>query len=335
MSDVKPVKLSWLWPGRIPYGKVSVLVGDPSLGKSLLTVDFAARVSQGRGWPDALDKGQTRGDVLMMSAEDGLEDTIVPRLMAQGADLTRVHTIQTVRGENGQPKPFCIGDVDTLRLVAQAVPDLRLVCVDPVSAFLGNVDSHNNAEVRSLMAPLAAFASEFDVAVLAVTHSNKSSAQKAMYRIVGSLAFVAAARACWAVVKDPKDPDRRGFLPIKNNLGKDGGGLVYHISTTRVEKLGPQPVVIWEQGETSATADEWMAAEQNAVAAERDTVGEWLNEVLEGGERRTQDVREDARQAGLSWAAVRVAKERIGATACKRGAAGSAGHWVWRLPPEP
>ena len=121
-------------------------------------------------------------------------------------------------------------------------PECRLVTIDPVSAYLGGTDSHNNADIRALLAPLAAMASRHKVAVVAVTHLNKAQQANALYRASGSLAFVAAARAAYSVTKDPDDPDRRLILPLKNNLGDDKTGFAYRI----VEADNGAPVLQWE-----------------------------------------------------------------------------------------
>jgi putative DNA primase/helicase len=329
VSDVMAEPISWLWPGRIALGKVSLISGDPGLGKSLVSLALAAHVSQGRPWP--VDRSPCpRGEVLLLSAEDDIGDTIRPRLEAAGADVARVQVLTIVRDMDKDGALTTRGvslrrDLDLLDDLLVKHRDIRLVVIDPVSAYLGDTDSHNNADVRGLFAPLAELASRHRVAIVAVSHLNKSSGP-AMYRTSGSLAFVAAARAVFAVVKDKDDPARRLILPIKNNLGPDVSGLGYRV----LPGLNGAPLVDWEPAPVTITADEAMRPalpddERNATEEAMD----WLHDVLVSGPMRASDVQKDARAAGISDKALRMARERLGIKPVKRGF--SAG-WDWGLP---
>ncbi|MCB9845306.1 MAG: AAA family ATPase [Phycisphaeraceae bacterium] len=256
LADVTPEPVSWLWPGRIALGKVTLIAGDPGLGKSFLTLDMAARISSGAGWPDGGER-PAPGGVVLLSAEDSIADTIRPRLDAAGADPARIIALESIRslGENGRvcARSFDLSrDLPALDAAVESVGDCRLVVIDPVTAYLGGVDSHKNAEIRGLLAPLGELAMRHRVAVVAVTHLNKAGGGPAIYRAMGSLAFAAAARAAWAVSKDRADPMRRLLLPIKNNLAPDAGGLAYRID-------GAGPAVAWEAGTVHVSADEALA----------------------------------------------------------------------------
>ncbi|HTH17370.1 MAG TPA: AAA family ATPase, partial [Magnetospirillum sp.] len=206
MADVQSRPIEWLWPGRIARGKVTLIAGDPGLGKSFLTLDLAARVSRGSPWPDVPDASAPLGGVVLLSAEDDAEDTIRPRLDAAGADVHCIKLLHAVRHnyrENQKEALFSLAtDLPALEAAILAVPDCRLVVIDPITAYLGDTDSHKNAEIRGLIAPLAALAAKHGVAIVCVTHLNKSGSGPAIYRSIGSIAFVAAARAAWAVIKD-------------------------------------------------------------------------------------------------------------------------------------
>ncbi len=264
LSDVEPESVEWLWPGRIALGKLTLVAGDPGLGKSFLTLDMAARVSTGAGWPDSPGQRTDPGGVVLLSAEDALGDTIRPRLDAAGADVSRIVALEAIRsvgdvrgGGRESARAFDLSrDLPTLEEAIRSVGDCRLVVIDPVTAYLGGVDSHKNADIRGLLAPLGALAERHRVAVVAVTHLNKASGGPAIYRAMGSLAFAAAARAAWAVTKDEPDPRRRLFVPIKNNIAPDTGGLAY-----RIEPLGVDgcPVVAWEPGPVNVSADDALA----------------------------------------------------------------------------
>jgi putative DNA primase/helicase len=227
LANVQPEPLHWLWPGRIPLGKLTLIAGDPGLGKSFVTLDVAARVSSGTPWPDLPDEETASGSVILLSAEDDLADTIRPRLDAAGADAARVVALKGVLlPESAGVTHFSLAmDIPQLEEVILQVEDVRLVVIDPVTAYLGRADGHKNAEIRGLLAPLAELASAHRVSVVCVTHLNKAAGTKALYRAMGSLAFAAAARAVWLVTRDKDDPARRLMLPAKMNLAPEVTGL--------------------------------------------------------------------------------------------------------------
>lgn len=230
-SDIPPRKVSWLWENRIPLGKITILAGNPGLGKSFISCDLAARVSRGGRFPDGSVAPQ--GRVLMLNVEDGPSDTIQPRLVKHGANLDLVVHV----GDVGEGIPFTFDrHMSVLRDAFEAFGDVKLLVVDPLSACLGNVDSNKNAEVRRVLSPLSKIADDYGVAVVAVEHLNKNSQSQSVYRVQGSIGFVGAARSVWGVVKDPRDPEYRIMQVIKQNLAKDTGetGLRYRIEDGRV-----------------------------------------------------------------------------------------------------
>ena len=234
LTSVAREQLEWLWPGRIPLGKLTLLAGDPGLGKSFVTLDIAARVSRGASWPDLALLNQSPAGVVLFNAEDDLADTIAPRLDKAEADDRNVVAVEGV-AMMGHRRCFSLEqDLPRLAEVVEQNPGTRLVVIDPISAYTGKVDSHNNTEVRGLLAPLAEVAGRYHLAIVAVTHLSKSGGTKAVYRAMGSLAFAAASRAVWAIVKDLNDPQRRLFLPAKLNLAQDPDGMAYRIKEGRV-----------------------------------------------------------------------------------------------------
>ncbi|HKT32837.1 MAG TPA: AAA family ATPase [Gammaproteobacteria bacterium] len=329
LADIQSEPLRWLWPGRFPLGKLSILSGDPGLGKSLVTLAIAAAVSRGAPWP-CHEGTATLGDVVLISAEDDAADTIRPRLEAAGADLKRVHVLEGVDQftDSGDTvrRPWNFGDVKALDRLLAAKPDCRLVVVDPISAYLAGTDSHKNSDVRALLAPLADLAARHGVALLAVSHLNKS-AGPAMYRTTGSLAFVAAARAAFAVAKDKDDLGRRLVLPIKCNLSPDSSGLAYRIG----QSSNGAPVVEWETSPVTITADEALAVMNEHVEdrSQTDEAVDWLRVLLADGPRKAGEVQREARQAGISDKALRRARERLKVRPSKSGFSGA---WTWTLP---
>jgi hypothetical protein len=330
LSDVERKPISWVWPQRIPQGKLTLVAGEPGQGKSTLTCDIVARITTARPWPDA-PPGSTAiappGDVVLLSAEDDVADTIAPRLDAAGADSSRVVALQGVEFSGGGQRCFSLeGDLAALEQTIAGLPNCRLVVIDPVSAYCGRVDSHNNTAVRGLLMPLSDLASRYNVAVLMVTHLSKGEAQKALHRFMGSIAFAAAARACWLVGIDADDEGRRLFLPVKSNLAKNVGGLAFRIVDRNVggETVG---AIEWVPGRVNTTAESLLSGEGGPTAA--DDCAAWLESYLADGPKLAADGEDAARANDFSRATVRRAKKAIGVISHKDG---FQGEWLWLLP---
>jgi RecA-family ATPase len=166
MSTIERKSIDWLWPSRIPLGKLTLLVGDPDIGKSIISLDVSARVSRGTPWPDAPDMPHAIGSVILLSAEDDPEDTIAPRLDAAGADPTKIHRLHFVRYDDGVERVINLrADIEQLGVAIDQIQNCRLVVIDPIPAFLG-VDGNKNANVWGALAPLASLAAKKRVAIL-------------------------------------------------------------------------------------------------------------------------------------------------------------------------
>jgi len=333
LADVEPEPVRWLWPGRFALGKLSLIAGQPGLGKSFLTLDMAARVSRGDGWPCDSDAKTEPGGVVLLSAEDDINDTIVPRLIAAGADRSYIQAMRALY----QPQPGIEPGAERLvpfsllehvpqleELIRHADP-CKLVVVDPVSAFLGGTDSHNNSEVRSALSPLSDMAARNRVAVVAVTHLNKGQGS-AINRVVGSIAFTAAARAAYVVTRDEDDPARRLLLPVKNNLGRDQNGFAYRLEGE------PTPHVEWEPVPVVISADEAVGERRHTRGPEPDARRDaeaWLLDFLAAGPRPAREVYASASDDGHTRDTIRRAKAALGVQAAK---AGYQGPWTWLLP---
>lgn len=327
LSTVKPEQLEWLWRGRFPLGKLSLIAGNPGLGKSWVSLDVAARVTRGDAWPDG--SPNTAGRVLLISCEDGLSDTIVPRLMAADADLDRIDAIKGVRraGSRGEFLFSIEDDLPELEALIVSNPELRLVCIDPIGAFLGSGDSHKDTEVRAMMAPLVMLAEKYGVAIIGVMHLNKGAGNGgAMYRLSGSLAFPAVARAAWLVTEHPDDKDRRLMSPIKANLSERPEAVAFEIG-------GDPAAIKW--GETvEMTADDVMArmAEANAADASINPT-EWLKALLARGPVACDTVQAEARQLGIGESRFKAARKALRVEARRKGGLGADGKWFYELPP--
>jgi putative DNA primase/helicase len=241
LSTVTPRTVDWLWEQRFPLGKLSLIIGDPGLGKSTIALDMAARISTGAVWPD---RGYAvKGSVIILSAEDDLEDTVVPRLIQMNADRSRIVALTGVR--RGEKAHF-FTLADDLPALEEAMERLHPVAVfiDPISSYMGrDVDSHVDADVRSVLGPVAALAAKYQAVVIGIMHLNKSTDVKALYRAGGSIAYVAAARAAFAVAADPDDEERHLFFPVKMNLAPDPPALAYRLNGS----------IVWEDTPVAMT----------------------------------------------------------------------------------
>jgi hypothetical protein len=347
LRDIAPTDTRWLWPGRIPLGRLTMLVSDPGLGKSLLTLEIAARVSRGAPWPDeqrAESKEQgvistvsgsmlsAPCSVLLLTAEDDLADTVRPRLESFGADSERILAIDSVPGQDAAdvPRAFALNrDLARLANLLDAMPDCRLVIVDPISAFLGGTNEHANAEVRTLLFSLAATARRRGVAILAVSHLRKK-AGAAIHRAMGSLAFIAAARAGWVICKDSTDANKRLLLPLKNNLAPDTTGLSFTIETGSTNRA---PVIRWSPDVVHVSAETMTGTARCAGRPddERQYAIDWLRDRLTKGARLARDLKREAYAHGISYGTLRRAFRALGAMAVREHPFPHA-QWLWKLP---
>jgi hypothetical protein len=339
VADIAAQPVRWLWRKRIARGKVTMLAGHPGLGKSQIALDFAATVTTAGTWPD--DACAERGSVIILSAEDDPADTIRPRLEAAGADLKRCHIIEAAQDAEGGNKPkrrtfSLVKDIPRLDAELRRIGDVALIIIDPISAYLDQVDSHHNAEVRAVLAPLAELAGRRSIAIVAISHLRKSLAGDAVLQVTGSLAFAAAARAVYIIARDPDDPAHRLFLPAKNNLGDDRTGHAYRVEPVSLPNGISTCRIAWKPEPITMTADEALAPRDRGTAnggrgraPKHNAAKQWLAGVLAAGPVPVATLRADAEGAGYSWSTIRRAQDALGVTAEK---AQFEGGWVWRLP---
>jgi len=349
-SDVQPEKLIWVWPGRIPEGKLVLVGGPPGLGKSQLTAFVSATISNGGDWP--CNEGSTTvGSVIFMSAEDGIEDTIVPRLMAAGANLDRVHIVASATKPDGKGrKTFSLKtDVDLLEAKAKEIADVRLIIVDPISAYMSGTDANGNAEIREMLEPLAETANRLRIAVLAVTHLNKGGGggQTVLQRFSGSIGIIAAARAGFVLLEDPENEGRRLLLEVKNNLGPKCKGLAFRMEQRFVAEDIVSSNIFFENEYVSQSSDEALTASENrggdgSQTSGKEDVAEFLAEVLAAGPVDVLEVERHARLAGLladnkrirENKSFRAARKQLGVLS-KHDGFGLGSRYVLRLPGHP
>lgn len=325
-AEVEPEEIQWLWQGRLALGKVSLIAGQPSTGKTTISHSIVAIVTSGGQWPFSQYRAQ-RGRAVILTAEDDLADTVIPRLMAAGADRSRISVIQSVAGEH--PKSFSLAaDLHQLDGFLQEQPDTRLIVFDPLSAYLGAHDSHRESDVREVLGPVSQLAAERHVSILGIAHLNKNEAQSAMARILGSTGIVAAARSAYMTLRVD---EQLMLLPAKNNLAPHdaAGGFTYAIRSATVADGIETSVIEWT-GKSDLWANEAMAQEASENRAPRlMEAKEFLADLLANGPQRQEDIEIAAREDGISFRTVRRAKQELGFTSHKDGFSGG---WKWYSP---
>jgi AAA domain len=312
--------VSWLWPGRIPLGKLTILDGNPDLGKSLLALDWCARLSTGRPFPDC-ETTIGPASALVLSAEDAAGDTIAPRLEGLGADMSRVFIWQRERVDEDWPwrLPRDLHRLDAALRRTRA----RLAVLDPLMAFLDHRLLYNDAGVRRVLGPLTQLAEKHQCALLLHRHLNKQGRGHALYRGLGSIAFMAACRYAMLVERDPDDGSRCVLAPVRHSLAPAQPSLVYQIRAGT--PLTPIPSPPKGEGSTGAAATPtvtWLGrsaytANELLIAAgqkyrPRDEAAEFLEEMLAKEPRTFSEIRQAAKKARLSFRTVERAKKALG-----------------------
>ena len=255
LEDVEMEAIHWLWTGWLAKGKFHLLAGAPEAGKTTIALAIAASVSAGNYWPDGTRTPQEY--VLIWSSEDGVADTIKPRLVQMGADLKFIKVVHQQRESDGKMRPFNPAtDMQSLQDAAAALPgQVGLLILDPVVAAIGSkTNSHNNAETRNALQPVIDFAEATKAAVIGITHFTKGTAGKdPTEKITGSLAFGALARIVLIAAKNQSDDASappRILTRAKSNIGQSGGGFGYDI----------QPAPLYEHPDIIATRVVWLDA---------------------------------------------------------------------------
>ena len=221
MSDVQSQTVDWLWYPFIPYGKLTIIQGDPGDGKTTLVLNIAARLSKGEGLDNDM-KVTEPVNIIYQTAEDGLGDTIKPRLLAAGADCSKVLVI------DDSDQPLTMADVRLEEAIVQT--KAKMVVLDPIQGFLGaDVDMHRANEIRPLMKRIAVLSEKYHCAVILIGHMNKNSNGKSSYRGLGSIDFQAAARSVLIVGRVKDEPEVRVVCHTKSSLAPEGTSIAFRL----------------------------------------------------------------------------------------------------------
>jgi hypothetical protein len=322
LASVEPETVSWLWPRWIARGKLHVLDGDPGVGKSTLTIAFAAALSLAAPFPDGCIPGAA-GVSVLSTAEDGLADTVRPRLDAAGGDPSRVFAFTLEVPLDAFPSGLESLEREIL------LRDADLVVIDPIMAHLdSSVNSHRDQDVRAVLRELAAIAGRTNAAIVLVRHLNKAAGGPAIYRGGGSIGIGGAARVVMLAAADPDEEGRFVLAPVKNNLAPLPSAIAYRIAgdsnanaAGRIEWLG-----------TSDLSAGVLLAAQAATKEDRSAVDEaeeWLRDYLSEGRKEARDVKNDARKAGIKGITLQRASRRLKVLKQKEGFREG---WFWGLP---
>lgn len=330
MDSVAPERIAWLWPGRIPLGKLTVIEGDPKVGKSTLMLDIAARLTTGAPFPDG--HRPAAGAVLVMTAEDGLADTVRPRLDAAGADVAQVVAWESVPvyDDDGEPTgvrpPSIPRDLAVLETLIRR-NRVALVVVDVLNAYLGSdVDGHKDQDVRRALMPLAKLAERTGCAIVVLRHLNKSTGGPAIYRGSGSIGIGGAARSILLVGFDPEDEEhkRRVLASQGSNVAETPDALAYELANTEEHGCAR---VRWI-GVSEHTSGTLLAATSDEDRSALTEACDVLADILEDGPVGAKDVERRAADAGVHQRTLVRAKKRLGVRSVKNGT----GRWEWVLP---
>jgi putative DNA primase/helicase len=347
-STIEMTHLEWLWPNRFALGKIGIIAGLPDEGKGLLlSFIIACCTNPALAWPN--DEGRApQGNVILLTAEDDPADTVLPRLAAAGADLSKVEIIQLVRdhdsktGEQRNRMFSLVHDLEKLRAKITDVGSVVLIVIDPISAYLGigEVDSFRDADVRSVLGPLKELAGEMRVTALAIMHFNKKTdVLNMMLRICNSIAFAAASRHAFGVIDDP-DNQRKLFVRGKNNLGqRDDRSLAFRfeVRTVGISRRTGKPIlapfIVWEAGYVDVTATEALQAVSGGrppaapVAAKK-----FLLDILANAPVPAAEIEAAAKAEGIAMRTLARAKTALGIVSEKGPMPQDP--WTWRLPGE-
>lgn len=337
--DLKPEAIQWVWPGWLAAGKLHILGGAPSTGKTTIGMSLAATVTTRGNWPDGAYSPQ--GNVVIWSGEDDPADTLIPRLILSGADLSRVYFVGDVTDGNGKRSFDPARDMKPLADKLAEIGNVRLLIVDPiVSAIAG--DSHKNAEVRRGLQPLVDLAGLMRCALVGITHFSKGTGGRdPVERITGSLAFGALARVVLVAARHQEEGEdgetKRVLLRAKSNIGPDDGGFEYDLQQG---ELSDHPGVIssfvqWGIPVEGAARELLATADATGDDGDGGTLGDaerFLYGLLSDGPLPTKAIKADADGAGFSWATIRRAQKSLGIDARRAGGIGKSGSWIWVLP---
>ena len=306
MEDVEVEEVKWLIYPFIPYGKITIIQGDPGEGKTTLVLQIIARLTKGESIVN--EEAKEPINVIYQTAEDGLADTIKPRLLSADADCSKVLVI------DDKDTPLTMRDVRLEQAIVET--NAKLVVLDPIQGFLGaDVDMHRANEIRPVMKHISELAEKYKCAIILIGHMNKSSMGKSAYRGLGSIDFQAAARSVLIVGRIKDEPEIRVVCQTKSSLAPEAKSLAFRLS----EENGFEWI-----GDYDVTADDLLSG--SAKGKKKQIAMEFLEITLADGQMPYTELLELAKQKGISEKTLRNAKDELGIKAKRAN-----NQWYWCL----
>lgn len=317
MEDVQTREVNWLWYPYIPYGKITVIEGDPGEGKTTLALTLAALLSRGQPLPCDEDIPYEPISIIYQTAEDGIDDTIKPRLEKANADCCKIRVIDETEKE--------LSMTDERLEQAIVETNAKLVILDPIQAYIGSdVDMHRANEIRPVLKRLGVVAEKYGCAIVLIGHMNKASGSKSTYRGLGSIDIQATARSVLLVARIPDKPNIRIMAQDKSSLAAAGDSIGFEISEDRgFECIGPYDI----------TVDELLAGKEGRGRKKLDVAIAFIKEYFGAeSEVSSNDIEEEATRKGIKRNTLLTAKKKLGIAAGNRKTTDGTMYWTWILP---
>jgi len=353
LATLKMRPIRWLVPDYLPLGKLVLIAGDGGHGKSALTLYLAARLSVGAACFGLTYEPGGPCDVLLVTCEDDTEDTILPRLLAMGADLSHIHRVDGIRNPNGKPAPFSLAHYESMGRTLRENPNIRAIIIDPAGAFVGRtgIDDHKDSELRALLGPMTDLAATTQVTMLLVKHLNRNVKVEAVHRVMGSAGYVNTVRMAYIVAPDKDDKNKRHFLPIKSNITRQTRGLVFDLADLSLEEqetlldahgqhldakdrveLARQLFSVRWFGQSDVTPNDALGGKTDKAAEKKTaSAGEWLLAYLAEYAAPSEIILAAGQKVGFSRGVLFAAKKALDIRAGKNG---FKGEWYWGLGPK-
>lgn len=321
-SKIRPVAIKWLWPQWIALGKLTILAGAGGAGKTTMALSLTATLTNGGLWPDD-SKNLKKGNVIIWSSEDDHADTLIPRLIAAGADLEKVHLIEGRTNQLGESEPFDpASDLDILRTAAALIGGVSLLILDPVVNLIKG-DMHKANDVRRGLQGVVDFAEQMDCAVLGISHFSKGSAGTAAAdRVIGSQAFSALARTVLVAGKQDNS-ETRVLARAKSNIADDQGGCSYSIELCTIEidegHLIETTKAVWGDYLEGSASEILSTIESRSESFSNDDPMEALKAILQTGKIASQEANKTMTASGYTTKQTRTAREKLKVVTTREG----------------
>ena len=313
MEDVVSKEVEWLWYPYIPYGKITIIEGDPGEGKTTLVLKLAAALSRGLPLPCDDDKEYEPIHIIYQTAEDGIEDTIKPRLEKAGADCSMIRVIDETDKE--------LSMTDNRLEQTKA----RLIILDPIQAYIGaTVDMHRANEIRPVLKHLGIIAEKHNCAIILIGHMNKASGSKSTYRGLGSIDIQATARSVLLVARLRDKPNIRIMAHDKSSLAPAGDAIGFEMTEDNgMVCIGPYDITI----------DELLSGNEGRGKKKLDIAENFIKEYFGScKEIISNDILQEAARRGIKRNTLLSAKKKLGITSSKAKTEDGTSYWTWLLP---